>query len=88
MVVQLSKAAKIEALRPYPSRTMDQLARLLAAGAPARPDPRRANFFELESDSEIFYVHISPASGRVLLIGVWQRSALPRTLTQAVQVVA
>jgi len=86
MVVQLNKVPKIEALRPYPARTMDHLARLLAAGAPARPDPRRANFFELESDSETFYVHISPATGRVLLIGVWQRSGLSRSLTPAVQV--
>lgn len=86
MVVQLSKVPKIEALRPYPARTMDQLARLLATGAPARPDPRRANFFELESDSQIFYVHISPASGRVLLIGVWQRSPLPCSLVPAAQV--
>lgn len=86
MVVQLSTVPKIEALRPYPARTMDQLARLLATGAPARPDPRRANFFELESDSQIFYVHISPASGRVLLIGVWQRSPLPCSLVPAAQV--
>ena len=77
MVLRLEQTPKIEALRSYPSGTADRLGRLLALGAPARPDPRREGFYEIESDSEVFYVHISPLNGRVLLIGIWQKPAEP-----------
>ena len=41
-----------------------------------KADPRRESFYEVESDSEVFYVHISPVNGRVLLIGIWPKSAI------------
>jgi hypothetical protein len=77
MVLRLEQMPKIEALRSYPLGTADRLSQLLALGAPARPDPRRDGFFEIESDAEVFYVHISPLNGRVLLIGIWQKLAEP-----------
>jgi hypothetical protein len=76
MVLQLERMPKVEALRSYPAGTLDRLAQLLAMGAPAQPDPRRECFYEVESDSEVFYVHISPGNGRVLLIGIWPKSSL------------
>lgn len=76
MVLQLEKMPKVEALRNYPAGTLDRLAQLLAMGAPARSDPRRECFYEVESDSEVFYVHISPGNGRVLLIGIWPKSSI------------
>jgi hypothetical protein len=30
----------------------------------------------VETDSEVFYVHISPVNGRVLLIGIWPKTAI------------
>lgn len=77
MVLQLAPTPKMEALHSYPVGTLERLAQLLALGAPARPDPRRESFFEVESDSEVFYLHISPTSGRVLLIGTWPKFAMP-----------
>jgi hypothetical protein len=73
MVLQLEHSPKIEALRSYPAGTLDHLGQLLAMGASARPDPRRDCFYEVESDSEVFYVHIAPGNGRVLLIGIWPK---------------
>ena len=77
MILRIESMPKVEALRSYPPGTADRLSQLLAMGAPARPDPRREGFYEVESDSEVFYVHISPLNGRVLLIGIWQKSAEP-----------
>jgi hypothetical protein len=77
MVLQLEHSPKIEALRNYPAGTLDRLGQLLALGASARSDPRRESFYEVESVSEVFYVHISPNNGRVLLIGIWPKSAPP-----------
>jgi hypothetical protein len=76
MVLQLERLPKVEALRNYPAGTLDRLAQLLAMGVTAKSDPRRDCFYEVESDSEVFYVHISPSNGRVLLIGIWPKSAL------------
>ena len=76
MVLQLENMPKVEALRRYPEGTLDRLAQLLAMGVSAKADPRRDCFYEVESDSEVFYVHISPVNGRVLLIGIWPKSAI------------
>lgn len=88
MVLQLEPAPKMEALHSYPAGTLERLAQLLAMGAPARPDPKRDSFFEVESDSEVFYLHVSPVTGRVLLIGTWAKLATPTTSTVKVQRVA
>ncbi len=80
MVLRLEHSPKVEALRSYPAGTLDRLGQLLALGASARPDPRRESFYEVESDSEVFYVHVSPDNGRVLLIGIWPKSAAPPTV--------
>lgn len=77
MVLRLEHSPKIEALRTYPAGTLERLGQLLALGASARPDPRRESFYEVESDAEVFYVHISPANGRVLLIGIWPKLVAP-----------
>ena len=76
MVLQLERMPKVESLRSYPAGTLDRLAQLLAMGAAAKADPRRESFYEVESDAEVFYVHISPVSGRVLLIGIWPKSSI------------
>ena len=57
MVLQLENMPKVEALRTYPAGTLDRLAQLLAMGVSAKADPRRECFYEVESDSEVFYVH-------------------------------
>jgi len=65
----------IENLRNYPAEVVDELRRLLASDAPARPDPHRADFYELDGPTRVFYVHVSAAIGSVLLLGTWPRAA-------------
>ena len=86
MVLQLERTPKVEALRTYPAGTLERLAQLLAMGAAAKSDPRRDCFYEVESDSEVFYVHISPSNGRVLLIGIWPKSSVSAMNFHAAQV--
>lgn len=73
MSEQSKQPLNIENLRNYPVEVVDELRRLLASDAPARPDPRRADFYELEGPTRIFYVHISAAIGSVILLGTWAR---------------
>jgi hypothetical protein len=63
----------IENLRNYPTEVVDELRRLLASDAPARPDPHRADFYELDGPTRVFYVHVSAVIGSVLLLGIWPR---------------
>jgi hypothetical protein len=63
----------LEDLRSHSPEQMAELRLLLNSGAPSRPDPRRPGFFELEGESNIFYVFKYPSGTKVLLVGVWER---------------
>jgi len=71
MVLQLNQPPSIENLRNHPPEMVERLRELLTAGAPARPDPHRKNFYEVEDGSRVFYIHISPLNGKVLLLAAW-----------------
>jgi hypothetical protein len=84
MVLQ-AKLPRIETLHSYPASLVDELHRILDAGAPARPDSHRKDFYEIEGDEDVFYVHMSPVNGRVLLLAVWKRSDLPELMSANIQ---
>ncbi len=77
MVLRLNQQPIIENLRNYPAETVEKLRRLLASGAQAQPDPHRADFYEVENDSHVYYVHISPINGKVMLLGKWLKTEEP-----------
>jgi hypothetical protein len=65
--------AQIEDPRDHSAETQDRLRHLLVSGAPARPDPKRTDVFEIEDHERIFYVHVGKTSGKVTLLAVWNR---------------
>ena len=65
------RKATVEDIRNHPAEVVITLRNLLADGGRITPDPKRADFFEVESDSLVYYVHISPATGRILLLATW-----------------
>ncbi len=73
MVLQVNNRPMIENLRKYPVETVEKLRRLLAAGAHAQPDPRRKNFFEVQDGCEVFYIHLTPFSRKVMLLARWDK---------------
>lgn len=85
MVLRLNQEADIENLRAYPAETVEQVRQLLAAGAPARPDPRRKDFYELENGCRVYYIHISPINGKVLLLASWLKDARPAEVSTSPQ---
>lgn len=72
MILRLNESILIEDMRNHPAEALQRLRALLAAGTPARLDPRRKNFYELEDDSRVFYIHICP-NGKVLLLAMWDK---------------
>ena len=75
MVLRISENLTIDNLRQYPEETVEKLRALLAAGALAQADPRRQNFYELENGSRVFYIHVSPRGGKVMLLGTWLQAS-------------
>ena len=67
----------IKDLRHHSPETLDALRALLAGGAAVRPDPKRSHFYELEGDTHVFYLYISPADGSVELLATWARENRP-----------
>lgn len=74
MKITLSKQPPLlEDLRSHSPEQLAELRMLLGSGAPARPDPKRPGFFEVEGNSNIFYIFRYPTGSKVLLLGVWER---------------
>jgi hypothetical protein len=71
MVMALEREFQIEDLRNHPAETVNILRDLLLRGAKATPDPKRADFYELEHGSTIYYIHVSAVTGKILLLATW-----------------
>ena len=77
MVTNLNGNTHIEDLGNHPAETVDALRGLLARGANTIADPKRNGFYEVDSGSVIYYIQISPTTGKVLLLATWQNEAVP-----------
>jgi hypothetical protein len=80
MVLRLNQHPNIEDLHHHSPEIVEVLRQLLASGAPAKADPRRNDFYELENGSQVFYIHISPVNGKVLLLGTWLKDEAPAAM--------
>jgi hypothetical protein len=71
VLLQFSQTPVIDNLRKYPEQLVARLGALLREGVLARPDPRRKGFYDVADDDRVFFIHISPVSGRVWLLASW-----------------
>jgi hypothetical protein len=83
MVMRFEQATHIEDPRHHSQERVEILRQLLAGGARVEPDPKRPDFYEVESGSEIYYIHISPISGKILLLAAWPKEGVPGDEVQA-----
>ena len=74
MVLRIEKNIKIEDLRHHPAEVVEKLQTLLTGGAVAHQDPHRDSFYEIESNGRVYYICVSPVTGKVLLLGTWLAS--------------
>jgi len=65
---------RIKDLRNHSPETLETLRGLLAIGKGARPDLKRPHFYELEDETCVFYVYVSPVNGSVELLATWPRT--------------
>ena len=77
MILRMNGPFRIENLRHYTSETVEEVRRLLVAGAMATADPHRKNFYDLQTENGFFYIHVSP-TGTVLLLACWRKAPAHR----------
>ena len=75
MVMAQEREMQIEDVRNHPVETVTMLRNLLFSGTQVTPDPKRADFYELEDAGVVYYIHISPISGKILLLATWPSEA-------------
>jgi hypothetical protein len=72
-MMRIKEGARIENPREYEYGAVENLRLLLEVGSAAQRDPHRENFYEIEGNSETYYIHVSPVSGNVVLLAKWLR---------------
>jgi hypothetical protein len=82
MLLKMNHNSSVLNLRRHSPEMVSELRRLLAGGVPARPDPHRANFYELDGGAKVFYIYVSPRTSNVTLLAVWQNERRPQTARQ------
>jgi hypothetical protein len=73
MELRITELSSIENPREYAVHEVDDLRHLLLSGGQAECDPRRQHFYNLTSEKNAYYIHISPISGNVILLAKWLR---------------
>lgn len=76
-IIELEGLPTIEAPRNHSPELRERLRRLLLDRVPARPDPKRTGFFEIEDGHQVFYVRVQQGTCKVTLLAVWSREAEP-----------
>jgi len=69
----LKDTIRIENARLYPAEIVDQLRTELSNGAVLQPNEDRRNFYDLYTDGRTYFIYVSPSSGRITLIAIWER---------------
>ena len=72
MRMNFGEVLEIKDLGNHPAVTLISLGILLAGTVDVRPDPKRKNFYDVEDGSTAYYIHVSPASGTIVLLASWR----------------
>ena len=62
---------QIENPRNHPEEMVLALKDVLCGGATVLPDPKRKGFYEVQNGELVYYIHVSPVTGNVLLLATW-----------------
>lgn len=73
MEMCLERELEIEDVRNHSQEMISHLRDVLAGGAAVTPDPKRLGFYEAKDGKHIFYIYVSPSTGKVLLLAAWPR---------------
>ena len=72
MLIRLNSKPVIDNIHNYPRSIVERLAMLLTDGAIAEADAHRKGFYDVADGDRVFFIHISPISGKVFLLASWR----------------
>ena len=72
MTINVKDTEKIRDGRGHAPEVFREFKALLSGGAAISSDPKRPDIYELQRGNEIFYFYLSPITGEVLLLAVWE----------------
>jgi len=61
----------IEDLGNHSPEIVTALRSLLTSGVKIVPDTKRPGFYEVETDEIVYYIHVLPSTGKILLLTTW-----------------
>jgi hypothetical protein len=71
MGTNCGKQVAIEDLGQHPAEAVRGLRACLAARPNLVRDPKRESLFEVQGCARIYYIHVSPVSGKISLLASW-----------------
>jgi hypothetical protein len=71
MRANCGKELAIEDLGQHPAEALHGLRACLSSAPKLLQDPKRKNLFEVHGCSSVYYIRISPVSGKISLIATW-----------------
>ncbi len=83
MVMCSERELEIEDLRNHSQEMITRLRDVLARGANVIPDPQRPGFYEVKLRGQLYFIYISPHTGKVLLIAGWSHDESVPTEVEA-----
>jgi len=75
--LRLKEKPFVEDVHNYGASLVQRLSDLLVAGASARADARRKGFYDVTDGERVYFIHISPVSGKVFLLATWLEESVP-----------
>ena len=77
MRMNFGELLDIRDLGDHSAMTVINLAMVLAGEVNATRDPKRKDLYEIETDSIIYYIYVSPFTGAISLIATWKNANQP-----------
>jgi len=71
MKTNCGKDVAIEDLGQHSADAVRGLRSCLAAQSRLVEDPKRRNIFEVQGCASVYYIHVSPVSGKISLLATW-----------------
>jgi hypothetical protein len=78
MILQIDQQTKIENPRNYLPSIVERVKESLVSGVDACPDTKRKDFYNVEIVGHVYFIHLSPRNGKVMLLARWLCRSLPR----------
>jgi hypothetical protein len=77
MRMNFGDVLRIEDLGKHSPATVIGLGLLLAGAPNVTPDPKRKSFYEIDGGRTVYYIHVSPSNGAIMLLATWEKRIGP-----------